>query len=286
MSDIFRAIAEEGTALAQDYPYVCLPYQLLHGTYRRRQLYRMRTTDLVRNANMIVFPRIAKDETTDYPSSGGVMTVRGISSGLRGMKHGTQRPTLVLLDDLQTSEVAENPEQVDKLLSLINKDVLNLGGKERLSILQTATPIMPDDLVEKIRGNVNWRTTIYKAIEAWPADMRRGDDSLWKRYFDIYDRESMQQSEHAESLAFYKAHRAEMDAGAIVFNPSRYSEKDGHISALQKLLEIRHMIGHGAFQSEYQMNPVKTSYSLEITPQRVLSKIHPTWRPSLFSLRR
>lgn len=26
------------------------------------------------------------------------------------------------------------------------------------------------------------------------------------------------------------------------------------------------------------MNPVKTSYSLEITPQRVLSKIHPTWR--------
>lgn len=135
MSDIFRAIAEEGTALAQDYPYVCLPYQLLHGTYRRRQLYRMRTTDLVRNANMIVFPRIAKDETTDYPSSGAVMTVRGISSGLRGMKHGTQRPTLVLLDDLQTSEVAENPEQVDKLLSLINKDVLNLGGKERLSIL-------------------------------------------------------------------------------------------------------------------------------------------------------
>ena len=94
-----------------------------------------------------------------------------------------------MLDDLQTSEVAENPEQVDKLLSLINKDVLNLGGKERLSILQTATPIMPDDLVEKIRANVSWRTTIYKAIEQWPADMRRGDDSLWKSYFDIYDRE-------------------------------------------------------------------------------------------------
>jgi hypothetical protein len=29
-----------------------------------------------------------------------------------------------------------------------------------------------------------------------------------------------------------------MDAGSEVFNPSRYSEKDGHISAIQKLLEL------------------------------------------------
>ena len=46
------------------------------------------------------------------PRSGAVVTSRGVTSGIRGLKHGTMRPTMVLLDDLQTSEVAENPESV------------------------------------------------------------------------------------------------------------------------------------------------------------------------------
>ena len=45
---------------------------------------------------------------------------------------------------------------------------------------------------------------------------------------------------HTESLEFYKKNKAAMDEGSVVFNPSRYSEKDGHVSAIQKLLEIRH----------------------------------------------
>lgn len=40
MVDIWRAIAETGTAFAQDYPAVCLPFQLCNGAYRRRQLYK------------------------------------------------------------------------------------------------------------------------------------------------------------------------------------------------------------------------------------------------------
>ena len=63
------------------------------------------------------------------------------------MKHGVLRPTLVLLDDLQDIESANNPTQVQKIMDIINKDVMPLAGKERLSVLQTATPIVPDDLV-------------------------------------------------------------------------------------------------------------------------------------------
>lgn len=32
-------------------------------------------------------------------------------------------------------------------MDIINKDVMPLAGKQRLSVLQTATPIVPDDLV-------------------------------------------------------------------------------------------------------------------------------------------
>ena len=63
---------------------------------------------------------------------------------------------------------------------------------------------------------------------------------LWKQYFQLFDRESIQDLPHTESLEFYKQNKQAMDEGSVVFNPSRYSEKDGHVSAIQKLLEIRH----------------------------------------------
>ena len=83
---------------------------------------------------------------------------------------------MIILDDLQTSETAENAEQVEKILSTIKKDIIPLGGKERLSILQTATPIAPDDLVDKIKGDKSWITTIYPAIIKYPKNM-----SLWEK---------------------------------------------------------------------------------------------------------
>jgi len=67
-----------------------------------------------------------------------------------------------------------------------------------------------------------------------------------------------------------------MDEGAEVFNPFRYSEKDGHISAIQKLLEIQHVIGNAAFMSEYQMTPLKTTFSIDITPNKILKNISDT----------
>lgn len=40
-----------------------------------------------------------------------------------------------MLDDLQTSEDAESPEQVEKLLNIIRKDIFNLAGKGKLAVL-------------------------------------------------------------------------------------------------------------------------------------------------------
>ncbi len=63
-----------------------------------------------------------------------------------------------------------------------------------------------------------------------------------------------------------------MDEGAEVYDEKRYSEKDGHISALQKLLEMQHAIGDAAFASEYQMQPKRLSLALEIPPKQVVAK--------------
>lgn len=212
-------------------------------------------------------PKLFREDGTEFPTSNSILTVRGISSGIRGMKFGKLRPTLVLLDDLQDSDMAENPEQVQKLLSTIRKDIMPLGGRQRLSILNTATPICPEDLVEQLRNDKAWKTTTFKAIEKFPDNM-----DLWKAYFTIYDSESVNDELHERSLDFYKANKAQMDAGAELFNDKHFSVEDGHISGLQKLLEIQHAIGEAAFSSEYQMMPKKISLAIDITSSIVNSR--------------
>lgn len=178
------------------------------------------------------------------------MTVRGITSGIRGLKHGTKRPTLVILDDLQSTETAENAEQVEKMITAINKDIIPLAGKQRLSILQTATPICADDLVDRLQHDKSWHTTLYPAIIKYPDKM-----DMWDEYLKIFDAESVELTDHSRSLKYYEDHRQEMDEGAVLFNPTRFCREDGHVSALQKLLELKHTIGEAAFASEYQMKP-------------------------------
>lgn len=102
-----------------------------------------------------------------------------------------------------------------------------LGGKERLSILQTATPIQPEDAVELLKRDKAWKTSTYRGIESYPTNM-----DLWKEYFKMFDSELVDDTSHERSLDFYKKNRDKMDEGAEVFNPSRYSENDGHISAI------------------------------------------------------
>ena len=64
-----------------------------------------------------------------------------------------------------------------------------------------------------------------------------------------------------------------MDEGAEVFNPKAFKKSDGHISAIQALLEKRHLIGDDAFAAEMQMRPRQQSFALNISPKGVLGNI-------------
>lgn len=89
----------------------------------------------------------------------------------------------------------------------------------------------------------------------------------------MYDNELINGEDHSKSLDHYKTHRQVMDEGSEVFNPSRFSSKDGHISAIQKLMELRHQIGK-AFDAEYQMQPRRYTCALDITPRQVAHNLN------------
>lgn len=96
---------------------------------------------------------------------------------------------------------------------MIRKDVYPMAGKNRLSIIQTATQILPEDLVAKVKADKSWTTTIFPAVISFPENER-----LWDEYFKLWDEEclSMELSsdKHKGSLDFYKTHFDEMNKGA------------------------------------------------------------------------
>lgn len=231
-------------------------------------------TELQKNAGIMQFARLAKDDGTEFPTSGSVITVRGITSGVRGLKIGKLRPDTVILDDLQTSETASNPEQVEKIMTIIKKDIMNLSSKGKLAVLMTSTPLVPEDLCEKIENDIVWKTTKYPAVIHWPKDIVESpEDGLWAQYFKKFDAELAEDSPHDASLEFYKQNRASMDVGAVLFSPDRFKLEDGHISGLQALLEKKHMIGDAAFSAEMQMKPRRFSFKLDIKPKDILKKV-------------
>ena len=273
--DIYRVIMEE-SAFSQDYPDLCLPFQLANGATKRRQIYNGVTTDIQKTSEKIVFARLKEKDNTETHTSNSCIVIKGITSGLRGLKHGTKRPSCVVLDDIQTDATAESSSSVEKLINTIQKSVLNLGGKGKIAVLQAATPIAAEDIVDRFRHDKAWKTTVFPAIIKWPTDiLTHPNDGLWKQYFDLFDEENSMDLKHVKSLKFYKRHKKKMDKGAVVLNPNRFKPEDGHLSALQALLEKKHEIGDAAFFAEYQMEPKKVDSLLEITPKKIFEKIDP-----------
>lgn len=277
LNDLYHVISDGSTDYAQDFPEIALPFVIANGSFRRRQTIRGKLVEISKNATNLQFPSILDEDGKPLPTSGSVVTCRGMTAGCRGLKVGSLRPDLAILDDLQDSEIARSSEQVDKVLDFVRKDVINLSSGKKLAVLMTSTPISADDLCSKIEGDPNWRTTKFRAILKWPTDIRKnGDNGLWGRYFQLYDGENMSNAPHSGSLQFYRDHRAQMDEWAELFS-TRYNPEDGHISALQSLLEKRHLIGKAAFASEMQMSPQRESFALDISPADVAKVIgsHP-----------
>lgn len=235
---------------------------------RGRQTYRGRSVELKCNAQDLYFPWIEGS-----PTCGSVVTCRGMGAGLRGLKVGMLRPDLVLLDDLQTDKSASSQTQVRKLLDYIRKDVMQLSSTRKIAVLMTSTPICPNDLCYEIEHDRAWHTTKHKAVQSWPDDYLLDEQkSKWAHYLRLYDLELAQDIPHEQSLDFYRQNREEMDRGSETFI-ERFSPEDGHVSAIQMLIEKRHTIGEEAFQSEMQMEPVVPKTALNISPQDVLSQI-------------
>jgi predicted phage terminase large subunit-like protein len=169
-----------------------------------------------------------------------------VNQQIRGTKHKSSRPTLVLLDDIESARTCATSESREKLRELLRKAVLNVGS-EQTNYIFLGNLYHVDCLLREYLAsdkNLSWIKKIYRAIihEAVNAH-------LWETWARIYNFQEEYCGGKGPKSAwyFYCSNREKMLEGAEVLWPQRWS--------YYKLMEKREE-DPIAFRSEYQNDPI------------------------------
>lgn len=162
----------------------------------------------------------------------------GALQKLRGRRHGPYRPDLMFFDDIENDEQVRSPEQRQKLQNWVYRAALKVGPPDgSMHVIWVGTVLHFDAVLVRAAKSPLWRVTEFQAIVNWPDRM-----DLWDAFEEVWQNEG-----EAAARAFYRARKAEMDAGAVINWPT-----------VQPLiwLMLERAASHDAFQTEYQNKPV------------------------------
>lgn len=141
-----------------------------------------------------------------------VIMAAGSGKSVRGARKRHQRPDLIVLDDIENDEEVENPKRRRKKMVWYNKVVRKLGAAAVYVIVGTILHA-ESFLAKRIKSEADIHAAVVQ-------DAERQD--LWQQWEEIFhDRARPDREEQAR--AFYEANRAEMDRGAVVLWPTRFS---------------------------------------------------------------
>lgn len=269
---------EENDLLFDDYPEVCVPVRDLAGAPNRAQGQTVggKRTRIRWTGRYIRFPMVARSK-----ASGAVLATRGLDAAVRGIRFGSLRPDLAIIDDPDTADTAVSTDQAAKLEKKIDRDIGGLGGQSktlaRVILTTCATRRSISYKLTDRMAKPSFNGKRFKLLIKQP-----DNETLWEEYMSLR-RVGMQGDDRFGRRAhqFYLEHREEMDAGALVGNPFRFSNKmlpDGspmQVSALQFCYDFIADKSLDAFNTEYQNEPPEETEAKEsgITPTRVQRQV-------------
>jgi predicted phage terminase large subunit-like protein len=194
---------------------------------------------------------------TDYPRAFGEgsmwrtgaitlnndVTIEAFGTGqkLRGRRLGPSRPTLIVCDDLQNDEHMRSAARRENSRAWFEGTLLK-AGMPQTNIVNLATALHRDALALRLDRTPGWTSRVFQSISQWPLNM-----SLWHEWEQLYCDLDQSDPQHA-AREFYEAHRAEMDAGAILLWPE--------LEDLYTLMKMRVEGGRTAFEREKQGSPL------------------------------
>lgn len=179
--------------------------------------------------------------------NGSAIRALGANQALRGMKHNQHRPSLIIADDLENTEIVIVEEQRDKLRRWF-RGTLMKAGEPSTNVVVIGTVLHHDSLLAGLTNpdsNTGWIARRYKAVEQ---ESDRQD--LWDQWASIYRERDDYEGESGPDAAkgFFEASRVAMLAGTRVLWPEWEDYYD--------LMVLRECEGRASFQAEKQNEPL------------------------------
>jgi hypothetical protein len=262
---------EENEQLVEDYNEVCGPAAALEGQPNRAN-------------GQVVYGNIGKVEFGDTRSkirwsgrqivlptitvkgsraTGSVIATRGLDAAVRGLRYLTKRPDLAVIDDPETRDIAgsDDDRQRTKLELKIDQDIAGCAGQTRRLARVVLTTIMSrKSLSYKFTDpeqKPSFRGKRFRYMVKLPERL-----DLWDEFVAFTQADWQADPRTHKAHAFYLAHRAAMDAGAVVGNPHRRGDRI-EASAIESYFVEVARIGQESVSTEYDNDPPEESGPVE-----------------------
>jgi len=197
---------------------------------------------------LMVKPKPVKWAQKTITTKNGIkVMVLSVDQNIRGWKHHEHRPTLIILDDVETNESVKSDDSRYKLQDWFEKAVLK-SGSSRTNVIFTGTIHHYGSLLAQYtnpKTAPGWISQIYRSITS-----ESGAINEWQTWKDIYHfrREFNSATGPEAALAYFMERKGTMLAGTAVLWPQSKGYYD--------LMVMREQDGVVSFDSEMQNEPV------------------------------
>jgi predicted phage terminase large subunit-like protein len=175
------------------------------------------------------------------------VVVRGRGGQVRGLKHGQDRPGLIILDDIESIESTNTPEQRLKTKNWVEKDVLGTEQTDKSTqVILCGTVINFESYLTHTLSPDGY--DVKKKYAAVKSFATRQD--LWANWAELY-RDLDDPDAKQTAKQYYLENKQDMDHGCETLWPDGETYYDLMVYRLKK--------GVASFQSEKQNHPLDPS---------------------------
>ncbi len=218
-------------------------------------LYELRHNEAIIETFGHLAPALGKGGNTNFTTTNNVM-VKAVSRGqsIRGLNHRGNRPSMIILDDVETLEGVQNPEQREKTQEWFDKDVMSVGQIDGSSnFIVIGTCLHQESLISTLLTKSDWKRERYQAVLTWSTN--KSGWSKWKSIFTDLRRSNPKEDAHQ----YYLDHQDRLLQGTSVL----WEEVEPYEKLMIELVSI----GKKAFYSEKQNIPFDPSEQLFNMPK-------------------
>ena len=272
-------LSATGSRLCEDYPEITQPFEISTNTARLKNLTWADTGKPVGASIDSV------DKIIILPDSQGAIVAGTVNGDIKGLSITLPsgeilRPDLLMLDDAQDADRADQPTAVAETIERIESQWFCLGGPgTRMTVFIACTVKERDDVSEYWLKHPDFKAIRIPRIVSWPSGWKQADGearTLWNE-FDLVRRDGMK-----AAAKFYRKHKKKMTAGMMVSWKSRFDKQRGEPDAMFSAMWDYFRVGEHTFASEYQNAPIEQDVSVyHISSKLIQSRADPDRQPGI-----